>query len=207
MSCCIDCRVVRVQQACEIPEVFGRCHAGSVCDGGARCVPRVKQAGDICRDPVDGGDTCDVGDTCDGTSLECPTSGREAGCELSVDLVSKRAALATCRGQNLAEVAKKDTACEGEGALSDDTASGLAIGVGTAGALSGQRVIDPVSKRLKGGKRVSDRKQKLKLRLNRAGKELLKNSASGQLNVLVSVQVQNGGRGTRRLEKVLQFRR
>jgi len=163
-------------------------------------VPKAKQAGDICRDPIAGGNTCDGGETCDGTSLECPTTNIGAGCELGVALVSRRVALADCRAQNVADVSRKETACEGEGSLD---AAALVSG----DALGGEMVIDPISKPLKGKKTAPVRRRKLKLRLNRFGLDLLKNSASGRLNVNVTVQVRNGRQGVRTVRKVLQFRK
>lgn len=202
--CCVNsCGLLRVGAPCAVSEELGLCHESSTCDGGGRCVARPKQSGEICRNPETFG-ACDIGASCDGEGLECPTAGQGDGCTGEVAQQGKKAAVVTCSAVKLADVPDGDTACEAQG-LDGSIGAAVATGASTAGVV----VMDPVAKPLRGRKKAENRRRVLKLKLNAAGKRLLKASADGTLTVQVDVSVRNGPRDgdVKRLLQELRLRR
>ena len=201
-TCCPNCNTVKVQVTCEIEGALGDCHDGSICNAEAECVPIAKAAGEQCRSAGVGGDSCDVGDVCDGSSLECPFTGKE-GCKVGIDIAKNRVAKISCRAPNFPDFLKKAT-CEGEGSLADD-GTARAVGFETSPNI---RVMDLRRRVLKASSKTApERRVALSLHLNAAGKLQLRNSASGRLNVRVVVRLNNGGTGERTVEKIVQFLR
>ena len=129
---------------------------------------------------------CDAGEQCDGAALECPQVHEDSACGVTL-VQKKKLVVATCSAPKLDGVANGETGCEGEGVVAEEGSTST-LGARTAG----QSVIDLVRKPLKAKKRATTRTGKIKLRLNAAGKQLLRDSSTGAIDVRVTVRIRPG---------------
>jgi len=165
------------------------CDKPDSCDGQGHCLPNREPLGTPCRASGVLG-ACDTGDACDGQNLDCPSGGRERGCDADVPPESTRSVKFPC-------FAPSETV---QGGVSTYEAVGyqaLEAGAGTITAAAvpaglGEQVTDRVRKKLKQRKDTSRRERQLKLRLNARGKGLLKAAGAAGLRVAVEVTIRHG---------------
>jgi hypothetical protein len=190
--CCIACRFQGVGTPCRLT-AEGPCDRPDVCDENAQCQPRVKGPEFSCREPFTN-DNCDIGDYCDGDRPQCPTTGDGAGCPIDVELKG-RGVLVTCKAQRAGDVARGESLCEAEGV--EAPAGALAAIDGPALAAADTPVMEAIRKPIRFAKRgAAPGRRVLKLKLNSAGRALLK--TNGNLAVRIRVTLVHGRNTVRR---------
>jgi cysteine-rich repeat protein len=197
-DCCdANCMARLAGRPCGDPSESA-CDAPDRCDGQGSCSSQREPTGVPCRVRGSLGE-CDIGDACDGASPECPLGGADAGCTATMpDQTDGKNIPVTCE-------APGDTL---QGGPSRCEAVGFAeapgAGVAVARTLASQEGLVQVTRtkrgRLRKGRGADPRRRRLKLELNRTGREFLQ--TNGSLPVLVRVTVTHG-RSVRTLERIV----
>jgi hypothetical protein len=174
------------------------CDAPDGCDGQGQCRPNPEPPSTPCR--VRGGTgPCDAGDACDGQSKECPLGGLEAGCGAEIPDEAVGVIVVSCFAQ----------AATVEGGTSRCNATGFAAPETPGATEPGEQITKPLGRKatkLKLKKGDTQRRRVLKLKLNARGKQLLSQSPTGSVRVLLEVDIAHGG-GGRQIERLLTLLR